>query len=169
VVPGAARVPLWKQLGAVRPQPNDAGAINWLHIELKTALRDARLGKDIPRRVSLEQGLRAAWGEALAAWPRRRPAGAAGVHVRGHRHVRGHLLATAGARPARTGCAPAARPLPDLPAASPRGPIQPVPWGRPRGAGRPHPPCPFCPACPTHPPCLSSVLTAEPDFLPVIP
>jgi hypothetical protein len=66
VAPAAGQVPLWEQLEAIRSQPNSTGAMDWLYVNLHTAFRDTRLGKTIPRRVSIDLGFRAVDGPATA-------------------------------------------------------------------------------------------------------
>ena len=59
-VPPAGERPLWEELEEIRTQPNETGAFDWLYLDLHTAFDDPRLGKAIPRRVSLDLGFRAA-------------------------------------------------------------------------------------------------------------
>ncbi|HUT36397.1 MAG TPA: hypothetical protein VNE39_23120 [Planctomycetota bacterium] len=59
-VPPAGERPLWEELEEIRTQPNETGAFDWLYLDLHTAFDDPRLGRAIPRRVSLDLGFRAA-------------------------------------------------------------------------------------------------------------
>jgi dienelactone hydrolase len=66
VAPSAGQVPLWEQLEAIRSQPSESGAMDWLYLNVQTAFRDTRLGKNVPRRVSIDLGFRAVDGPAAA-------------------------------------------------------------------------------------------------------
>jgi len=58
--------PLWELLEAIRSQPNETGACDWVYLEMDTKLADPRLERDVARHVSLDIGLRAADGPATA-------------------------------------------------------------------------------------------------------
>ncbi len=60
------QTPLWEQLAAIRSQDSPTGAMDWLYVNVQTAFRDMRLNKTIPRRVSVDIGLRPADGPATA-------------------------------------------------------------------------------------------------------
>ncbi len=66
VAPPVEQTPLWEQLVAVRSKDSPTGAMDWLYVNVQTAFRDTRLNTTIPRRVSLDIGLRAADGPAIA-------------------------------------------------------------------------------------------------------
>jgi hypothetical protein len=66
VAPAAGQAPLWEQLEAIRAQPNETGAMDWLYVNVWTAFRDTRLGKTVARRLSIDLGLRALDGPAAA-------------------------------------------------------------------------------------------------------
>lgn len=64
--PPAGERPLWEELEEIRTQPNEAGALDWLFLDLHTAFDDPRLGRPVARRISLDLGLRATDGPKTA-------------------------------------------------------------------------------------------------------
>jgi hypothetical protein len=52
------RPPLWEVLEAVRSQPNETGAHDWVYLEMQTKFDDPRMGRGVRRRVCLDLGLR---------------------------------------------------------------------------------------------------------------